>query len=196
MPATSGSWRRWSAGSRRSRPLRGLLAEAAAELAREGDRPSRRGQGRHHGRGAGGGDHRRQPGPGGRLHGDRHQRPDPVLPGGRPQQPQRRRASTSRSIRRFCACYASSSRARTRPAFPVSLCGEMGADAQLLPLLVGLGLRRVSASPSAIPALRLKMAGIRAERRGAAWRRPAAPPGREPRSIDCWRSSPKLRGQG
>ncbi len=45
---------------------------------------------------------------------------------------------------------------------PVSLCGEMGADAQMLPLLVGLGLRRVSASPSAIPALRLKMAGIRA----------------------------------
>ncbi len=45
---------------------------------------------------------------------------------------------------------------------PVSLCGEMGADAQMLPLLVGLGLRRVSASPSALPALRLKMAGIRA----------------------------------
>ncbi|MDQ1347021.1 MAG: phosphoenolpyruvate-protein phosphotransferase system enzyme [Acidobacteriota bacterium] len=46
---------------------------------------------------------------------------------------------------------------------PVSLCGEMGADAQLLPLLVGLGLRRVSASPSALPALRQKLAGIRAE---------------------------------
>lgn len=46
---------------------------------------------------------------------------------------------------------------------PVSLCGEMGADAQLLPLLVGLGLRRVSASPSALPALRQKLAGIRVE---------------------------------
>ncbi len=46
---------------------------------------------------------------------------------------------------------------------PVSLCGEMGADAQLLPLLVGLGLRRVSASPSALPALRQKLARIRAE---------------------------------
>ncbi len=43
---------------------------------------------------------------------------------------------------------------------PVSLCGEMGADAQMLPLLVGLGLRRVSASPSALPALRQKVAGI------------------------------------
>ncbi len=44
---------------------------------------------------------------------------------------------------------------------PVSLCGEMGADAQLLPLLVGLGLRRVSASPRALPALRQKLAAIR-----------------------------------
>jgi len=46
---------------------------------------------------------------------------------------------------------------------PVSLCGEMGADAQLLPLLVGLGLRRISASPSSLPALRRKLAGIRAD---------------------------------
>ena len=45
---------------------------------------------------------------------------------------------------------------------PVSLCGEMGADAQMLPLLVGLGLRRISASPSALPALRQKLAGLHA----------------------------------
>jgi phosphotransferase system enzyme I (PtsI) len=44
---------------------------------------------------------------------------------------------------------------------PVSLCGEMGADAQMLPLLVGLGLRRISASPRALPALRQRLAGIR-----------------------------------
>lgn len=44
---------------------------------------------------------------------------------------------------------------------PVSLCGEMGADAQLLPLLVGLGLRRISASPRALPGLRRKLAAIR-----------------------------------
>jgi phosphotransferase system enzyme I (PtsI) len=50
---------------------------------------------------------------------------------------------------------------------PVSLCGEMGADAQMLPLLVGLGLRRVSASPSALPALRQKLAGIDAGRLAA-----------------------------
>ncbi|MEO8195595.1 MAG: phosphoenolpyruvate--protein phosphotransferase [Thermoanaerobaculia bacterium] len=43
---------------------------------------------------------------------------------------------------------------------PVSLCGEMGADAQMLPLLVGLGLRRISASPSALPALRQKLAEV------------------------------------
>lgn len=45
---------------------------------------------------------------------------------------------------------------------PVSLCGEMGADAQMLPLLVGLGLRRISASPSALPSLRQKLGEIQA----------------------------------
>ncbi|MEO8276412.1 MAG: phosphoenolpyruvate--protein phosphotransferase [Thermoanaerobaculia bacterium] len=44
---------------------------------------------------------------------------------------------------------------------PVSLCGEMGADAQMLPLLVGLGLRRISASPAALPALQRRLATIR-----------------------------------
>jgi phosphotransferase system enzyme I (PtsI) len=43
---------------------------------------------------------------------------------------------------------------------PVSLCGEMGADPDLLLLLVGLGLRRISASPRAIPALRERLATI------------------------------------
>ena len=43
---------------------------------------------------------------------------------------------------------------------PVSLCGEMGADPDLLPLLVGLGLRRISASPRAVPALRERLATI------------------------------------
>jgi phosphotransferase system enzyme I (PtsI) len=37
---------------------------------------------------------------------------------------------------------------------PVSLCGEMGGDPALLPVLVGLGLRRISASPRSLPALR------------------------------------------
>ena len=47
---------------------------------------------------------------------------------------------------------------------PVSLCGEMGADPEMLPLLVGLGLRRISASPRAIPALRQRLRGINAGR--------------------------------
>ncbi len=43
---------------------------------------------------------------------------------------------------------------------PVSLCGEMGADPDLLPILVGLGLRRISVSPRALPALRERLATI------------------------------------
>jgi len=39
-------------------------------------------------------------------------------------------------------------------AIPVSLCGEMAADPRHLPLLLGLGLRRLSLNPRSIPALR------------------------------------------
>lgn len=45
-------------------------------------------------------------------------------------------------------------RAAGRRRVPVSLCGEMGADPVILPLLVGLGLTDFSMSPSAIPAAR------------------------------------------
>ncbi len=70
-----------------ARGARGSLGGARAG----GRSPSCRGAGGNHGRGSGGGDHRRQSGQGGRFHGDRNQRLDPVFPGGRPQQPERRR---------------------------------------------------------------------------------------------------------
>jgi phosphoenolpyruvate-protein phosphotransferase (PTS system enzyme I) len=38
-----------------------------------------------------------------------------------------------------------------RAGIPVSLCGEMAGDARLTPLLLGLGLRRLSAHPRALP---------------------------------------------
>jgi phosphotransferase system enzyme I (PtsI) len=47
---------------------------------------------------------------------------------------------------------------------PVSLCGEMGGDPALLPVLVGLGLRRISASPRSLPALREKVATLDSRR--------------------------------
>ena len=45
-------------------------------------------------------------------------------------------------------------RAAGRRRVPVSLCGEMGADPVILPLLLGLGLTDFSMSPSAIPTAR------------------------------------------
>ena len=37
---------------------------------------------------------------------------------------------------------------------PVTICGEMGADPLMVPLLVGLGLRRLSMNPQAVPVVR------------------------------------------
>ena len=41
---------------------------------------------------------------------------------------------------------------------PVSLCGELAADAEALPILLGLGLRRLSVAPPALPSVK---AGVR-----------------------------------
>lgn len=42
----------------------------------------------------------------------------------------------------------------------VSLCGEMAADARCAPLLLGLGLRRLSMSPRAIPEVKNRIRGL------------------------------------
>lgn len=42
----------------------------------------------------------------------------------------------------------------------IGLCGEMGGQAELVPLLVGLGLDEISAAPSAIPDLKLELARL------------------------------------
>jgi phosphotransferase system enzyme I (PtsI) len=47
---------------------------------------------------------------------------------------------------------------------PVSLCGEMGGDARWAPLLVGLGLRRISAHPRSLQRLRRVIAELEVER--------------------------------
>ncbi len=55
------------------------------------------------------------------------------------------------AILRMLRSVAASGRAA---GIPVSLCGEMGADARLAPLLIGLGLRRLSVHPRSVPRLR------------------------------------------
>ncbi len=42
----------------------------------------------------------------------------------------------------------------------VSLCGEMAADARLVPLLLGLGLRRLSLSPRLVPAVKARVRAL------------------------------------
>lgn len=48
-------------------------------------------------------------------------------------------------------------------AKPVGVCGEAAADAGLAPVLVGLGITSLSMSPSAIPAVRARLASVTLE---------------------------------
>jgi phosphotransferase system enzyme I (PtsI) len=52
-------------------------------------------------------------------------------------------------------------RGARRRGLPVSVCGEMAADAALLPLLAGLGLREFSMTPAAIPLAKQVVRGLR-----------------------------------
>jgi phosphotransferase system enzyme I (PtsI) len=51
---------------------------------------------------------------------------------------------------------------------PVSLCGEMAADANVAPLLLGLGLRELSMNAVAIPAVKAALRGVRFDEAAAA----------------------------
>ena len=44
--------------------------------------------------------------------------------------------------------------AGARHDVPVTVCGQMSSDPKLIPLLIGLGLRQLSATPQAIPGLK------------------------------------------
>jgi phosphoenolpyruvate-protein phosphotransferase (PTS system enzyme I) len=53
-------------------------------------------------------------------------------------------------------------RAGRHARIPVAVCGEMAADPVLLTLLVGLGLRELSMTPTAIPLAKRVIRGLRA----------------------------------
>jgi len=65
------------------------------------------------------------------------------------------------AILRMLRSVAASGRAA---GIPVSLCGEMGGDARFAPLLIGLGLRRLSVHPGSVPRLRRLIRELDAER--------------------------------
>ncbi|HEX9731480.1 MAG TPA: phosphoenolpyruvate--protein phosphotransferase [Thermoanaerobaculia bacterium] len=48
----------------------------------------------------------------------------------------------------------------------VSLCGEMAADERFTPILVGLGLRRLSVAPRQVPAIKRRIRGLNASHLG------------------------------
>jgi phosphoenolpyruvate-protein kinase (PTS system EI component) len=58
-------------------------------------------------------------------------------------------------------------RAAARQRIPVSVCGEMAADPLQALLLVGLGVRELSMSPTAIPAVKAAVRAASAARLGA-----------------------------
>ncbi len=49
-----------------------------------------------------------------------------------------------------------------RAGIEVGLCGEMAADPRYAPLLIGLGLRRLSMTPRSVPALKQRIRGLEA----------------------------------
>jgi phosphotransferase system enzyme I (PtsP) len=46
---------------------------------------------------------------------------------------------------------------------PISICGEMGHDAAMIPFLIGMGIRRLSIDPQFMPSLHRQIAGLRVD---------------------------------
>ena len=128
---------------------------AARELLDDGDRPRRswppgRVAGGHDGRGAGGRTQGRGIRPPRRLLVHRHQRPDAVRAGGRPQQ--RCGRVDRRHVRSRSAATDSGHLSGAAGQASVSVCGEFAADERAAALLLGMGVDALSVTPPAIPA--------------------------------------------
>ena len=96
----------------------------------------------------------------------RHQRFDPVLPGGRSAEREDRPSLRADASRPSCSLIKMTVDAAHRQGIWVSVCGEMAGDPIYVPLLAGLGVDELSAAPPSIPRLkflirRLKMSEAR-----------------------------------
>lgn len=72
-------------------------------------------------------------------------------------------------------------RAGARANIPVSLCGEMAGNPQIAPLLIGLGLRELSASPTFLPDIKLAIRSTTLQEAEALARRALQQP--DPQSV-------------
>ena len=131
-----------------------VLADAMEDLDEEGVPFDRNMQGRHDGRGAVGRD---DDGPlrgrGGLLQ-HRHERPDPVRAGGRPQQQGRGQPVHGGRSVGAAADRHGGRRRPTKHDVPISMCGQMCGNPLYTMLLLGIGLRSLSVTPSAIPEIK------------------------------------------
>ena len=137
-------WRRWRGAGDRAGGGRGAPARRRSGGGVGADR--------RHDRDPGGGADRRPAGGGERVLQHRHQRPDPVHPGGRSRQRAARRPVHARTIPSIVRQLHSVLQVGRAAGIPVSVCGEMASEPLSAVLLLGLGYRpaeRLAAGASA-----------------------------------------------
>ena len=130
-----------------------VLADVMEDLDEEGIAVQSQRAGGHDGRGARGRDDDRPFCRRGRFSQHRHERSDSIHVGRRPQQQGRGRPVQPRdpAVLRLIQMAIT---AADRKSVPVNVCGQMSANSTFTMLLLGMGLRRFSVTPSSIPEIK------------------------------------------